>query len=164
MNADQEQKDMQQALERFGSYMRYRQFLLPLGERVVVTRAADVSKRRMGGADFLKRARNAADPWRAAALASTARTILHPIAPPDARTWGLLLDAITTYDASLSRALRRSDARAEVLATAHAAPVNFPLGACPAHLDPSHAAAVPFIEPLLPCGRNLDSRDLGLFL
>ena len=30
MNADQEQKDMQQALERFGSYMRNRQFLVPL--------------------------------------------------------------------------------------------------------------------------------------
>lgn len=144
-----------------------RRRLAPRGDRAVykeplnrklITDHAGAARRLHDASRLIRRARSARSPWRAAALASTARLLLHAVnekiataAPFELRT------AISDLDGYHVQAIALPDPE---LAKAHALPIEYKLQACPPRkVDASTIAAM---EPLLPSGRNLDFRELGL--
>lgn len=135
---------------------------MPMNRRPIRNKGA-AAKRAARAEALLEAAANATTPREAAALCSTARLLLDPVVgvPKLMAPGGILRRAIVAHDAALARVVA---ARDDEIDKALDVPLLYEVDECPFSLDASHANAVRFLEPLLPDGRNLDFRDLGLGL
>ena len=123
--------------------------------RKLITDPAAAARRLHDASLLLRRARAARSPWRAAALASTARLLLHavdetvaPAAPHQLRI------AIGDADSYYAKGFGLPDPDLDL-------PIEYKLQSCPGPRKVD-AATIAAMEPLLPNGRNHDFREIGL--